>query len=106
VHEYCCLHGFGFSKAGKPCERPEVPTVGIQVNDLALKVPTTPIRCSNDNGLTDQIRYQVYAPVREGDTLRVILSDPEVLCEISPIVEGRATITCTYKGKKKIYLIN
>lgn len=102
----CDLHGIGFSKADKPCERPEVPTVGIQVNDLALKVPTTPIRCSNDNGLTDQIRYQVYAPVREGDTLRVILSDPEVLCEISPIVEGRATITCTYKGKKKIYLIN
>ena len=100
------LHGIGFSKPGSPCVHAEVPTVSIQVDGLALKVPTTPIRCSNDNGLTDQIRYQVYGPLKDGSALRVTASNPAVKIDVSPIVAGRATVTCTYKGQKKIYLIN
>ena len=69
-------------------------------------MPTTPIRCSNANGLTDQIRYQVYAPVQKGSTLEVKASDPGVQIQVSPLAEGRATVTCTYKGLQKIYLIN
>jgi hypothetical protein len=83
-----------------------VPTVRIFCDGKALAVPTTPIRCSNANGLTDQIRYQVYAPVHEGSFLQVTASDPAVKIHVSPIVEGRATVTCTYKGLQKIYLIN
>ena len=100
------LHGIGFSRQGGTCEPPQVPGVSIRCDGKLLTVPTTPIRCSNANGLTDQIRYQVYAPLREGSVLTVKPTDPSVKVEISPIVEGRATITCSWKGLKKIYLVN
>ena len=100
------LHGIGFAKAGKACERPAVPTVQISVDGQALAVPATPIRCSNANGLTDQIRYQVYGPVKDDSKLEVKASDPAVQVEVSPIVAGRATVRCSYNGLEKIYLIN
>ena len=100
------LHGIGFAKAGKACERPAVPTVQISVDGQALAVPATPIRCSNANGLTDQIRYQVYGPVKDDSKLEIKASDPAVQVEVSPIVAGRATVRCSYNGLEKIYLIN
>ena len=100
------LHGIGFAKAGAACVRPAVPTVQISVDGLALAVPATPIRCSNANGLTDQIRYQVYGPVKDDSRLEVKASDPAVQVEVSPIVAGRATVKCSYNGLEKIYLIN
>ena len=100
------LHGIGFCKANQYLDRPTVPSVRILCDGKDLAVPTTPIRCSNANGLTDQIRYQVYAPVKNGSTLEVKPSDPGVQIQVSPLVEGRATVTCTYKGLQKIYLIN
>jgi len=100
------LQGIGFSKSGAPCVRPAVPSVTISVDGQALAVPATPIRCSNANGLTDQIRYQVYGPVRDDSKLEVAASDPAVSIEVSPIVAGRATVKCTWQGLEKIYLIN
>ena len=100
------LHGIGFAKAGATWQRPVVPTVAITADGKNLTVPTTPIRCSNANGLTDAIRYQMYAPLKAGSVIKVTASDPAVRTEVSPIVEGRATVKCTYKGKEKIYLIN
>ena len=100
------LHGIGFSKPGSPCERPEVPVVSLFADGKRLAVPTTPIRCSNANGLTDQIRYQVYAPLHEGSVLTATASAPTVKCEVGPIVDGRATVTCTWNGLKKIYLVD
>ena len=100
------LQGIGFSKPGVPCERPEVPTVRITCDGKDLAIPTTPIRFSNANGLSDQIRYQVYGPLKEGSVLKATASDPDVQIQISPIVEGRATVRCVYKGLEKIYLVN
>lgn len=100
------LHGIGFSKNGKVCERPIVPQVTITADGKKLNLPTTPIRCTNANGLTDAIRYQVYGPLEEGTILNATATDPSVIFEISPIVEGRATVKCTYHGLQKIYLIN
>ncbi len=100
------LHGIGFSKTGTTCERPVVPIVTITADGQKLNLPTTPIRCSNANGLTDAIRYQVYGPLKENTILSATATDPSVTFEISPIVEGRATIKCTYNGVQKIYLIN
>jgi hypothetical protein len=100
------LHGIGFCKANEYLDRPAVPSVRILCDGRDLAVPTTPIRCSNANGLTDQIRYQVYAPVKDGSVLEVKSTDPAVKVKISPVVEGRATVTCTWNGQKKIYLIN
>ncbi len=102
----CDLHGIGFSKGGRHLDRPVPPTISISCDGRALTVPATPIRCSNANGLTDQIRYQVYGPVQDGSKLEVKASDPSVKIRVSPIVEGRATVTCSYRGLEKIYLIN
>ena len=100
------LNGIGFSKYHEPCVKPDVPVVEFYADGKKLAVPTTPIRFTNANGLTDQIRYQVYAPLKEGSQLEVKASNPDVKIEVSPIVEGRATVTCTYQGLKKIYLVN
>ena len=100
------LNGIGFSKPGTPCVRPEVPKISITCDGKPLAIPATPFRCSNANGLTDQIRYQVYGPVRDGSRLEVSASNPEVRITVSQIVEGRATVHCYYQGLEKIYLIN
>ena len=83
-----------------------MPQVTLMVDGQKLNIPATPIRCTNANGLTDAIRYQVYAPLTEGAKLTATASHPDVQISVSPIVEGRATVTCTYQGNKKIYLIN
>ena len=100
------LHGIGFSKSDTPCERPIVPVVTISVDGKQAIIPSEPIRGTNANGLTDAIRYQVYAPVKEGSTIQAKASDSSVQIEVSPIVEGRATVKCTYQGLQKIFLIN
>jgi hypothetical protein len=48
----------------------------------------------------------VYAPLKAGTKLEAKADVAGVKCEVSPIVEGRATVKCTYQGKTKIYLIN
>lgn len=100
------LHGIGFTKSGTTFEVPVVPTVSITADGKMLNLPSTPIRCTNANGLTDATRYQVYAPLTDKSVIKVIPSHPSVQFEVSPIVEGRATVKCTYNGLTKTYLIN
>ena len=100
------LHGIGFSKDGQSCQAPQVPQVTITADGQNLVIPTTPIRFTNLNGYTDQTRYQVYGKLTDGSKLTATATDPAVTFEISPIVEGRATIKATYNGLTKIFLIN
>jgi hypothetical protein len=100
------LHGIGFTKSGTTFEVPVLPTVSIIADGKTLNLPSTPIRCTNANGLTDATRYQVYAPLTDKSVIKVIPSHPSVQFEVSPIVEGRATVKCTYNGLTKTYLIN
>ena len=100
------LHGIGFSKGDAIFDAPVVPSVEILADDQPLVMPTTPIRFTNLNGYTDQTRYQVYGKLSDSSKLTAISENPEVKFEISPIVEGRATIKATYNGLTKIFLIN
>jgi hypothetical protein len=100
------LHGIGFSKNGEACEPPIVPTVTIMADGQRLNIPSTPIFCSNANGETDLTRYQVYGLLKADSKITVTTSDPSITVSVSPIVEGRATVKCSYQGKEKIYLIN
>ena len=100
------LNGIGFSKPGTPCVKPEVPQLEFFADGKKLVTPTTPIRFTNLNGLSDQIRYQVYGPLKDGSKLEVKSSVPGVKIEVSPIVEGRATVKCTWNGLQKIFLVN
>jgi hypothetical protein len=100
------LHGIGFTKTdARPV--PMVPQVTITADGKKLTIPNTPIRFNNQNGYADQIRYQVYGPLKADTKLQATSDAPNgVKFEISPIVEGRATIKATYKGLTKIFLIN
>ncbi len=100
------LHGIGFTKKGMSMKAPEVPLVTITADGQRLNIPATPIRYTNANGYTDQTRYQVYGRLTDGSQLRATSTNPAVKFEVSPIVEGRATIKATYNGKTKIFLIN
>jgi len=101
------LHGIGFGKAlPDVCKAPSAPKVTITADGKALTIPSTPIRFTNQNGYADQIRYQVYGPLKAGTKLEARADVPGVKFDISPIVEGRATIKATYKDKTKIFLIN
>ncbi|MBO4612601.1 MAG: hypothetical protein J5671_05460 [Bacteroidaceae bacterium] len=100
------LHGIGFSKTGTPCKAPTVPTISITADGKQLNLPTTPIYTSNANGYTECNHYQVYGPLKDNSTLKATSDNPEVKFQVSRISEGRATITCKYRGKEKVYLIN
>ena len=100
------FHGIGFAKADKPCQRPIVPTVSILVDGKALAMPTKPIFSTNDNGLMDLSHYQVYAPLTDKSVIKATANGGNVDIKIGKIVDGRATVRCTFNGKEKVYLIN
>ena len=99
------LHGIGFSKTDA-CPVPTVPTVTLTADGQKLSIPATPIRFNNQNGYSDQTRYQVYAPLKADSKLEATSDVPGVKFSVSPITEGRATVKATYNGLTKIYLIN
>ena len=101
------LHGIGFTKTdAKPV--PFVPQVTISVDGQKLNIPERPIMSTNANGYTDYTHYQLYAPLKTGSKIQATCEKAPnaVKFDISRIVNGRATVKATYKGKEKIYLIN
>jgi len=100
------LHGIGFSKTdARPV--PMVPQITIKCDGKELQIPALPIRSTNLNGYTDLTHYQVYGPLKNNSKLEVTSNAPaDVQITVSPIIEGRATVKCVYKGKEKIFLIN
>lgn len=100
------LHGIGFSKKGTMCHRPTVPTIQITVDGKPVAMPTTPVFATNENGVMDLTNYQVYAPLKSNSNITVTANGGKVDRKISPIVDGRATVRCTFNGKEKVYKIN
>ena len=101
------LHGIGFSKSGEKFEAPIVPQVNIELNGTKLIIPDTPIRFTNQNGYTDQTRYQVYGKMeKDGNVIKCTASNSGVKFQIGNIVDGRCSIKATYNGLTKIFLIN
>lgn len=101
------LHGIAFTKgASKGSIAPIVPQVTIFADGKRLNIPTEPIKATNENGYMMDNHYQVYAPLSEKSKINATANVRDVKIEISSIVAGRATITATYKGQKKIFMIN
>ena len=100
------LHGIGFGKSGYACKAPQVPQVTITADGQRLNIPDTPVRFNALNGFAEQNRYQVYGRLLKGSKLEATADVSGVKFDISPIVEGRATIKATYGGQTKIFLIN
>ena len=105
------LYGIGFSRHGEECHQPEVPTVSITVDGIPLILPEQPLFANSENGITKTNRYQTRCPLRDGSVIKVERSKvkgqrSKVKVEVSPIIDGRASVRCTYQGQEKIYLIN
>ena len=102
------LHGIGFAKSGVDAQPAFVPEITITADGKRLNIPHLPIRTTNANGYTDLTHYQVYGPLKADSKLEATCEKAPnaVHFEISPIVNGRATVKATYKGKEKIFLIN
>lgn len=100
------FHGIGFAKADKPCQRPVVPTVTISVDGKKLAMPIKPVFSTNENGLMDLTHYQVYAPLTDKSVIKATANGGNVDVKIGKIVDGRATVKCTFNGKEKVYKIN
>ncbi len=98
------LHGIGFTKTDN-CPVPLVPEVTIAVDGQKLQLPETPIRSTEANGYTEENRYQTYARMTDSSVISATAS-PDVDINVGKIADGRATVTFTYRGQKKIYLIN
>ena len=85
---------------------PVVPQVTITVDGQKLNIPEKPIMATNANGYTECNRYQLYAPMKANAKVEAKADNRDVTVEVSPVVSGRATVTCTYQGVKKYFLIN
>lgn len=100
------LHSLEFTKAGMACTIDEKPIVKITVDGHEVALPTQPQFATNANGIMDLGHYQAYAPLHEGSTIRATASNPAVKIAVGKVVDGRAVVTCTYKGAKRVYKIN
>ena len=100
------LHGLGFSRNGGSCEPPVVPQVKITVDGKVVNLPSAPQYATNDNGFMDASNYQAYAPLKANSVIKATATDPAVKIEVGKVTDGRAIVTCTYKGVKKVYKLN
>ena len=100
------LQGIGFSRQGLTCERPITPTITITVDGQQVNLPQLPVRSTGANGYTEENRYQTFARMTDSSVIKATATSPEVSFKIGKIADSRATVTCTYRGQKKIYLIN
>ena len=101
------LHGIGFTKIeAKPI--PFVPEVTITVDGKKLNIPASPIMSTNQNGYTECNHYQLYGPLKADSKIKATceMAPIAVKFEVSPVVDGRASVKATYKGVSKYFLIN
>jgi hypothetical protein len=79
------------------------------VNGKAIDLPTTPVRSTNANGITEYNRYEakVKIPASETAVPKVTASsnNPTVKVNITQAAakDGKAVVAFTYKGVVKTY---
>ena len=103
------LTGLGFSSKKKKITRPKVPSINILVNNETIELPTSPVRSTNANGITDYNLYEVIyrLPLNYTGTPIVSASTDDNSVKIS-IVQAEsssdtAVIKFDYNGKIKTY---
>ena len=100
--------GLGFSSKDKPINRPVVPEIFISANGKALDLPETPVRSTDENGITGYAIYETTYNVEDAASVPVLTAksdNPDVNVNItqasSPSEE--AIVKFDYKGKVKTY---
>ena len=103
------LQGLGFSSDQKQIAPPVVPQVSISVNGKPIALPSTPLRSTDANGITDYRTYEVVyvLPNEFSRTPRVSASsdNPEVKVDVQQARQGsgKAVVKFDYKGLVKTY---
>jgi arabinoxylan arabinofuranohydrolase len=105
------LTGLGFSSGRKKIVRPVAPTVSISVNGEAIEVPLTPVRSTNENGITGYDLYEASHTVSSGSTgipkVTASASHQDVKVSVTQAESntGTAIVRCDYNGVVKTYRI-
>lgn len=103
------LIGLGFSSKQKPISRPVVPTISIAVDGTAIKLPETPVRSTNANGITGYDIYEttVKIPFSSSAIPKVTASsnNPEVKITVNDAssITEKAIVKFDYRGIVKTY---
>ena len=100
------LHGVAFANDNISPKAEKVPQITINVDGSNLVIPSMPILSTNQNGYTQTDHYQVYGRLTDKSVINVRSDIAGVDIKIGKINDGRAVVTCTYKGVPKVFLIN
>lgn len=105
------LTGLGFSSNKYKITCPKVPEISIQVNGTAIPVPQTPVRSTEENGITDYDLYETtYTQSVRNNQLPKIsasASSKEVKITITQATSTNpvALVKCNYNGVVKTYKV-
>lgn len=105
------LSGLGFSSAKKKLVRPVVPTVKISVNGVAISLPETPVRSTDQNGLVSYDQYETSYTIPAGTTAIPVVSASadhaavKVTITQATGLPGKAKVTFDFKGIVKTYRV-
>jgi arabinoxylan arabinofuranohydrolase len=107
----CDIIGLGFSGDKNKIVRPVPPSVSIKVNGEAIKLPATPVRSTNANGIISvdlyKATYTIAASVTEIPQVSASASDPKVKVDVTQAKskDGTAVVKFDYQGVVKTYQV-
>jgi hypothetical protein len=107
----CDIIGLGFSSDKKKIVRPVPPSVSIKVNGDAIKLPATPVRSTNANGITSvdlyEAAYTIGASVTEIPQVSASASDRKVKVDVTQAESknGTAVVKFDNNGVVKTYRV-
>lgn len=105
------LIGLGFSSKERKISRPISPAVNIAIDGKPIEVPATPLRSTNDNGITGydiyETTYKVPAGSTKTPTIKVSSDNPDVKVTVAQADSalGTAVAKLDYNGVVKTYRV-
>ncbi|MBN2744858.1 MAG: hypothetical protein JXR39_13280 [Marinilabiliaceae bacterium] len=105
----CDFMGLGFSSATKPIQRPVVPVVSISVNGKAIEMPATPVRSTNENGITGYNLYETTVKLPAGTSKKPVVTASASNKAVKMVITqaesttGTAQVKCDFNGVVKTY---
>lgn len=105
------LIGLGFSSKKKKIVRPLVPGINITVNGKSVEMPATPVRSTEENGITGydlyEVAYELPSGVTELPTVFASATDKKVKIVVTQADSDSRTavVKFDYKGVVKTYKI-
>ncbi len=105
------LTGLGFSSKKKKIVRPLVPEINIMVNGKPVEMPATPVRSTDENGITGYDLYETVYELPSDATGTPVVSASATDKKVKTAVtqadskSGTAIVKFDYKGVVKTYNI-